>query len=78
MPLVKSSNNNKEAQFKILTAISYLKDQFGIDRTLQLIGLSKQLYHQWALEARLNALIHIQSYAPSAIPNNSNSRKLKK
>ncbi|MBK7817915.1 MAG: DDE-type integrase/transposase/recombinase [Sphingobacteriaceae bacterium] len=52
LPLVKSSNNNKEAQFKILTAISYLKDQFGIDRTLKLIGLSKPLYYQWVLEAR--------------------------
>jgi putative transposase len=52
LPLVRSSNNNKEAQFKILTAINYLKDQFGIDRTLKLIGLSKPLYYQWILEAR--------------------------
>lgn len=52
LPLVKQSNTNKDAQFKILTAINYLKDQFGIDRTLKLIGLSKPLYYQWVLEAR--------------------------
>lgn len=52
LPLVKQSNNNKEAQFKIITAIHYLKDQIGLDKALKLIGLSKPLYYQWVLEAR--------------------------
>lgn len=52
LPLVKESKNNKEAQFKILTAINYLKDQLGIDRALKLMTLSKPLYYQWLLESR--------------------------
>lgn len=52
LPLVKQSNSNKEAQLKILTAINYLKNMMGIDKTLKLIGLSKPLYYQWELEAR--------------------------
>ena len=39
-------------QLKILQAIGYLKDQFGIDKTLKLIGISKPLYYQWLLESR--------------------------
>jgi hypothetical protein len=54
LPLVKKSNNNKEAQLKILTAINYLKDHLGIDRTLRLLNLSKPLYYQWVLEARFD------------------------
>jgi len=52
LPLIKENGNNKEAQNKILTAINYLKNQFGLDRTLKLMGLSKPLYYQWELEAR--------------------------
>ena len=52
LPLVKTARNNKAAQFKILTAVNYLKNQFGLDRTLKLIHLSKPLYYQWVLESR--------------------------
>jgi hypothetical protein len=54
LPLVKQSNNNKEIQFKIITAINYLKDHLGIDKALKLIGLSKPLYYQWILESRFD------------------------
>ena len=52
MPLIKQANGNKELQLKVLTAINYLKNQIGIERTLKLLGLSKPLYYQWVLEAR--------------------------
>jgi hypothetical protein len=52
VPLIKQTHGNKDLQYKILTAINYLKRQFGIDKTLKLIDLSKPLYYQWVLESR--------------------------
>ena len=54
LPMVKKANNNKKAQGKILKAVDYLKQQFGLDKTLKLLGLSKPLYYQWVLEARFD------------------------
>lgn len=54
LPMVKKANNNKEEQGKILKAVDYLKQQFGLDKTLKLMGLSKPLYYQWVLEARFD------------------------
>jgi putative transposase len=54
VPIIKQANGDKELQNKILTAINYLKEQIGIDRTLKLLNLSKPLYYQWVLEARFD------------------------
>lgn len=52
LPIVKQSTGNKELQVQVLKAIHYLKGQFGIDRALKLMDLSKPLYYQWLLESR--------------------------
>ncbi len=74
LPLVKTARNNKSVQFKILTAINYLKMQFGIDKTLKLIHISKPLFNQWLLEARYECF---DSYSQLCVKRHPNQLQLK-
>ena len=52
LPLIKSAGEDKTQQKQVLRAINYLRERFGLQRSLKLMGISKTLYYQWELEAR--------------------------
>jgi len=54
VPLIKNAAGNRELQARILKAINQIKIFTGLARALKIVGLSKQLYYQWTLEARFD------------------------
>jgi len=52
LPIIKKSCNETVNQRKLLDAINTLKHHFGLNSALKMMGLSKNLFNQWTLEAR--------------------------
>lgn len=60
-PVIRSASKNRALQMHVLEAVEYLKGEFGLEKTLKMIGLSRALYFEWVLMARFDCFDSFRS-----------------
>lgn len=78
VPLVKNAGKGRAAQARILKAIGYMAGHIGMARALKMVGLSKNLYYQWLLEARFDCFDSFTSLCMKRHPHQLKIDEIKK